>query len=309
MKKEIPKEKIERQIRPDGSFNLERIGLKRTPGGDLYHFLLVSSWPQCLGLLIGTYLVSNLIFAVIYGFDPQGISNLEPANLWGRFFFSIQTMSTVGYGGMAPYSGFAHSIMVIQSLYGFLLTAVSTGLIFAKFSKVSARVLYSKNILMHRLGSENVLTFRAANERSVNIVDARVKLVLAQDEVTAEGQAFRRIYDLELKRKTSPLFALLWNVYHVITPESPLFGCTPEELASKNIVLMISLQGVDDALGQLTHSRHAYQWNDIVFNQRFVDVIGAQPNGKRFVDYRTFHDFTEPIHLLTWNENEPLQRS
>lgn len=289
-----------RWIQSDGSFNLERVGLKPSPGSNLYHFLLTTSWRNFLALLIGLYLLANFLFAVLYTLQPDCIGGLQGLGLLGTFFFSVETMSTVGYGAMAPQTLYGHSLMVMESVFGFLLTALATGLTFAKFSQVRARVLFSQPVLIHREGAETVLTFRAANERSVQIVDAQVRVSLARDERTPEGQAFRRIYDLKLRRDTSPLFALLWNIYHVIDADSPLYGCTPESLEADRSIVMISLQGLDDALGQVTHSRHAYHWEEVLFNRRFEDVIESNPGGRRRVDYRKFHDTYSAEQKIPW---------
>lgn len=279
-------------MRPDGSFDVVRLGVQKSWGRDLYHWLLTIRWLAFLSLLTAGYLLLNLVFALLYGLEPQGVQNIQ-RDFWDHFFFSVQTMSTVGYGFMYPVSVYSQSLMVLQSLVGFLYTAVSTGLIFAKFSRLQARVLFSENTLIHPYEGQQVLTFRAANLRNAHIVDATLKLSLAINEVSQEGMSHRRIYDLKLVRDTSPLFALVWNVYHPLTHDSPLWQHDLESLKAGSAALLLTFSGVDDRLGQVLHTRHAYNWDQLRFQQRFVDII-SQNDGQRIIDYRKFHLY-EPV--------------
>ncbi|HEY9842210.1 MAG: ion channel [Candidatus Sericytochromatia bacterium] len=285
-------------MKPDGSFNIDRLGLRPSYSRDLYHFLLTSSWPVFLSLLIGVYLLSNLVFALCYSLDPAGISHT--GSFADIFFFAVQTMSTVGYGAMAPQSIFAHLVMVVQLVYGFVLTAISTGLVFAKFSRVRARVLFSSQALIHRFQDVTVLTFRAANQRSSQILDATVRLTLARDEIGIDGQRMRRFYTLRLLRDSSPLFALVWNVYHVIDEQSPLWGLDAADLQGNFSTLLITFSGMDDALSQPMHTRHAYNPSEILFKRRFQDIIGQNPDGRRYVNYLLFHDTLVLEQPLAW---------
>ena len=182
-------------LRRDGYFVMERYGLRTGAIKDIYHQILSLSWRWFLLLLIGVYLGINFLFALLYTFIPNGISGTSET-LLDHFFFAVETMSTVGYGAMAPQTLAAHVLMVIQSIIGFLLTAVSTGLMFAKFSRVKAEVLFSRHVLIHLLNGQPVLTFRAANKRNAQIVDAQINVTLVYDEVTEEGLFMRRLKDL-----------------------------------------------------------------------------------------------------------------
>jgi len=278
------------QINPDGSFNVDRRGIHASLRHDLYHFLQAASWARLIALLSLLYILANLVFALLYLPGLAGLANARSGSFADAFFFSVQTMSTVGYGYLAPQSLYINLIMVIESVFGFLLTAVATGLIFAKFSRVRARVLFSQVAVIHTLNGKKVLSFRAANQRHAEIVDASIKVALTRDEQTAEGYFLRRFYDLKLERDTSPLFALVWNIYHVIDESSPLFGKNAEDIQNEASVLLVSFSGIDDHLVQTLHTRHAYNSGDIHFGRRLTDIIGWSEEGRRFVDYRRFHE-------------------
>ena len=282
----------------DGRFNLEQRGLEGRGLTDLYHLMLSISWPLFLSLLVGFYVLVNLLFACAYTW-VGGISNSD-GRLLTHFFFAIETMSTVGYGSLAPTQTSTHWLMVAQSIIGFLLTAVSTGLMFAKFSRIEADILFSRPILIQLEDNRPVLTFRAANKRKAQIVDAQLNVTLVRDEVTLEGIATRRLYDLPLRRQRSPLFALVWNVYHEIDSQSPLCGATPESLAESYTTVIITCRGLDDKLGQTLHTRYAYNWQDFVFQHRFVDLVRFKDNGERYIDYAHFHEVTPQEGRLPW---------
>ncbi len=287
---EVPKRL---HLTPSGSFNIERIGIQSSWWLDLYHFLQTASWRKLIALLSGVYLGSNLLFALFYLPGLAGLANAHPGSFTDAFFFSVQTMSTVGYGYLAPQSLYINGVMVLESLFGFLFTAISTGLIFAKFSRVRARVMFSQVAVIHTQDRQRILTFRAANQRHAEIVDASIKLALTRDEQTEEGHYLRRIYDLPLRRDTSPLFALVWNIIHVIDENSPLHGQTAESLAQSNTILLLTFSGIDDRLSQTLHTRHAYNHSEIVLGERLADIIETRDDGRRVVNYHHFHS-TEP---------------
>lgn len=294
---------VDTDLRREGYFIVDRYGLRTGPMKDIYHQILSLSWRWFLVLLIGVYLGINFIFALLYHFMPGGVSSTS-GTLLDHFFFAVETMSTVGYGGMAPQTLAAHLIMVIQSIIGFLLTAVSTGLMFAKFSRVKAEVLFSRHALIHLFNGKPVLTFRAANKRNSQIVDAQINVTLVYDEVTKEGLFMRRLQDLKLTRQRTPLFALVWNVYHEIDSDSPLYGLSPQDLLDKKMSLMITFYGIDDSLGQGLHTRQAYSSKDFLFYERFQDIIQQKSDGARKVDYRLFHDRLPLPDAMPWEQTE-----
>jgi inward rectifier potassium channel len=199
-------------------------------------------------------------------------------------------MSTIGYGTMVPRTFYANVLVSIEALVGLLSLAMVTGLIFAKFSRPTSRVLFSRLAVVTRRDGMPCLMFRVANQRGNQIVEARIHVVLALTETTAEGEVIRRLHDLELSRATNALFALSWTALHPISERSPLYRVTTESLRAAEAEVIVSLTGLDESFSQTVHARHSYTVDEIVWGARFVDIISRLPNGRRRVDYTHFHD-------------------
>jgi inward rectifier potassium channel len=266
------------------------IGLSRQPGKDLYHHLLTASWKKLLLLVALAYLGVNAAFAGVYLALGNAIENARPGNFWDAFFFSVQTMATIGYGRMAPRTVGANALVASEALVGMMGLAVVTGLVFAKFSRPTARVIFSRVAVVSPYDKVPSLMFRMANERANQIVDARVHVVLVRNEQTAEGETVRRVHDLALRRSRSALFALTWTAIHPVTPQSPLFGEDAGSMAEREADIVVSLTGYDETLAQTVHARHAYAPEQVVWGVRFRDILVRLPNGIRAIDYRRFHD-------------------
>jgi inward rectifier potassium channel len=266
-----------RILHPSGRINIIQTGARDGHLSDLYHFLLVSSWTRLLAMLAVAYVGSNSLFALLYLLDDHGIAGARPGSFADAFFFSVQTMATIGYGQMVPRTFIANVLVTTEALVGLLGLAMVTGLIFAKFSRPTARVLFSRVAVM-------------ANQRGNQIVEARIHVVLATTETTAEGEVIRRLRDLEMLRSQHALFALSWTAIHPITERSPLHGATPTSLAAAETEIIVSLTGLDETFSQTVHARHSYVPEEIMWNARFVDILSRLPDGRRLVDYTHFHD-------------------
>jgi inward rectifier potassium channel len=258
--------------------------------GDLYHFLLVSSWSRLLTLLGLLYVGSNCLFAIAYLVADNSIQGGRPGSFADAFFFSVQTMATIGYGSLLPRTLWANILVTIESLVGLLGLAVLTGLIFAKFSRPTARVLFSRVALVAPWEGVPSLIFRMANERGNQIVEAHVHVVLARNETTAEGEVFRRLHDLNLVRDQTALFAFSWTAIHPIGDASPLHEATQALLAESEAEIIVSLTGLDESFSEIVHARHSYRAGDIIWGARFVDVLSRLPDGRPYIDYTRFHD-------------------
>lgn len=256
--------------------------------------MLTISWPRLIGLLVVIYLVLNAIFAGLYLLDPGGLENARKGEFLDHFFFSVQTMATIGYGKMTPISVYTNALVTVEALVGMLSMAMSTGLMFAKFSRPTSRVVFSKNLLVTQRDGGPALVLRMANQRFNQIVEASLRLILLRDEITAEGERVRRISDLVLKRSTSAVFALSWTAYHPITPDSPLYGMTEEEVRKSSLNIMASLIGIDETFAQTVHARHTWFADEIVFGGKFADVLQPGPDGKVILDYAQFHTVLPP---------------
>jgi len=281
------------------SERIETIKLGEKPKGwsDLYVRLLDASWKWLLVLIIVSYLVINLLFAGIYITIPGGIENARNASFLDAFFFSVQTLATIGYGKMAPQGLLANILVTIEALTGFSFYAVVTGLMFSKFSRPTARVLFSNVAVITPYNGTPHLMLRLANERGNRIVDAHLDLVLIQREVTSEGHQMRRFYDLPLTRERVPLLQLTWTAMHPITPDSPLYQATSELLHNNEVEIIVSLSGVDETLSQPIYARYSYIAKEILCGAHFKDIIRRTENNLTEIDFRLFHDvdFTKKI--------------
>lgn len=279
-----------RILAADGRIVIARTGLPNSYLHDLYHLLLASSWPRILALFVGSYATANAFFALLYVLGGDCIAGARPGSFADAFFFSVQTMATIGYGKMVPSTLWSNALVTVESFIGLSGLALATGLIFAKFSRPTARVLFSRVAVMTTRDGVPCLMFRMANQRGNQIVEAHAHVVLARNEVTIEGEAVRRLYDLHLTRGQNVLFALSWTAVHPITELSPLYGATPASLEIDEVEIIVSITGLDETFSQTVHARHSYVADEIVWGARFVDILSRLPDGRRLVDYTQFHD-------------------
>jgi inward rectifier potassium channel len=261
---------------------------------DLYHFLVTSSWPALIGLIAAAFTLANLIFATGYYLD-QGIENAHSGSFSDMFFFSVQTMATIGYGKMEPFTLFSNILVSIEALTGLLALALMTGLVFSKFSRPTSRVRFTRYAVIGPRDGALSLMIRAANMRANRIVEAEIHVVLARQETTIEGDSIRRLYDLPMTRSRSAMFALSWTAVHRIVEGSPLFGETRESLAGTNPQIIVSIIGLDETFSQTVHTRHTFELADVIWNARFADVLITHPDGSRSVNYTRFDE----IEMLT----------
>ncbi|HEU0032937.1 MAG TPA: ion channel [Kofleriaceae bacterium] len=282
-----------------GRLLLERRGLPRELGStlanDAYHFLRTTTWTRITLLFAALFALVNFVFALAYWLTDavNGATGLADC-----YWFSVQTLATIGYGVLHPASTIGHLLVTCESFIGIGLTALATGVFFSRFATTSARVLFSTVAVVGESEGKRVLMFRMANARATAIMEARVNVYVSRDEVLADGEKIRKIHDLPLRRNVSPIFALSWVVYHELDASSPLHGLSAEQLAnaSGTMNIIVTFQGIDDRLASHVHTRWAYNPEDIVFDRRFVDIIKTDPKtGVRYLDFTEFHA-TEPMH-------------
>jgi len=277
------------QVR-DGKFEIMGMGAWYSYWRDPYHLLLTIPWTAFLILTCVFYVTINALFALAYWVGGDCIANARPGSFLDIFFFSVQTLASIGYGAMYPKTTYANIIVTIEAMVGLVGIAVMTGLAFARFSRPTARVMFSRVAVITPHDAKPTLMLRAANQRRNMILEAQMRVYLMRDEVTVEGQSMRRIYDLKLLRNQTPNFSLTWSVVHIIDEFSPLYGMTPESLTQTNTILIISLSGIDETVAQVVHARHSYSANEILWNNRFVDIIHYTSDGHRYIDYNHFHN-------------------
>ncbi|AFY42430.1 ion channel [Nostoc sp. PCC 7107] len=274
----------------NGNVEIMGLGVWHSYWRDPYHLLLTVSWSGFVLLICAFYVIINTLFALAYLLGGDCITNARPGSFVDAFFFSVQTLASIGYGAMYPKTTYANIIVTVEAIVGVMGIAVMTGLAFARFSRPTARVIFSRVAVIVPYDGAPTLMFRTANQRRNLILEAQMRVYLMRDEVTAEGDFMRRIYDLKLLRQQTPGFTLTWSVMHVIDQSSPLYGMTPESLSQTNCVLMVSLSGIDETVAQIVHARHSYGSNEILWNHRFVDILHHASNGHRYIDYNHFHD-------------------
>jgi inward rectifier potassium channel len=263
--------------------------------GDAYFALLTRPWWMFAGA-IGLYvLVINAIFACLYMLDPGGVSNVRPGSFEDAFFFSVQTLATIGYGTMAPLSRFAHVIVTLESVLGILAVGSFAGVAFARLSRPTARVLFSEKMVVRPRDGVPTLQFRIANWRTNLIIEAHLRVYILAKQRTLEGETLRTPVELKLVRSTNPVFFLTWTAMHPIDESSPLFGeGVIDKLRAEATAVYASLTGYDQTLGQTVHAYSEYSLADIIPNARFVDVVTLHPDGRREIDFSRFHD-VEPL--------------
>jgi len=269
-------------------------GLPHRPWHDLYHIFMTLSWPRLFATYASAFVLFNLAFAGLYQLEPGDIANLNPPGYWGRFFFSVETLATVGYGDMHPQTAYAHVIASVEIFIGLMGLALITGLMFARFSRPTARILFARQAVVRQFDGRLTLMLRAANERQNVIMEAMAQLRLIRDEQTVEGSRIRRIYDLPLRRSEQPMFIFGWTLLHVIDEASPLYGATADSFADSKAYLLLTIGGTDETTGQMLMSRQEYFPAVIHWNHAFVDIFTSGDDGIDRFDYSRFHD-VEPL--------------
>ena len=267
-----------------------RVGLRQPWHGDLYHRALTLSWPRFFAVAAVIYLVANAGFALAYLAVPGSISNAQPGSFLDAFFFSVQTFGTIGYGVMAPANIWANSVMTAETLTGIMLVAMTTGVMFARVSRPTARVLFSKIAVVTSYDGVPTLMVRMGNERLSQIVQAEVRISLVRNETNREGHSMRRFHDLKLERDRTPVFAMSFQGMHRMDASSPLFGTAIADLIAMEAELIVSVSGMDETMGATVHARASYLPSEVRYGHRYVDIFGMTPDGRRAIDYRRFHD-------------------
>jgi inward rectifier potassium channel len=254
---------------------------------------MTASWAMVFGSFATFFLLFNLAFAAIYSLQPGSIANLNPLGYWGRFFFSVETFATVGYGDMHPQSPFAHVVAAVEIFIGLMSLALLTGLMFARFSRPKARFLFARYAVIRTVDGRLTLMLRAANARQNIVMEATAHLRLLRDETTPEGFEIRRIHDLPLKRHQHPSFLFGWTLMHVIDESSPMAGQTEQSLTASGGYLLLSISGTDETTGQTLMARYNYVATALRWNHGFADIL-TSTDGIDYFDYTRFHE-VEPL--------------
>jgi inward rectifier potassium channel len=269
-------------------------GLARVVFMDLYHHFMTVSWVRLFLTIAAFFLVFDALFGCAYALVPGCIANLNPLGLAGAFFFSVETLATVGYGDMHPQTVYGHVVSMIEVFVGLMSVALITGIMFARFSVPRARFLFAKHGVVRHIDGKLTLMFRAANARQNVVQEASAQLRMLRNDVTREGFRLRRIVDLPLVRSQHPLFALGWNIMHVLDETSALHGQSAESLRDSQALFILSMSGTDETTGQVLMARHEYAASAIRWNSAFRDIMEVAADGTIHFDFGKFHDI-EPL--------------
>lgn len=273
-------------------------GLSRRMWDDIYHRALTVSWPVFFALITGIFLLLNTAFALLYELQADAIANQFPQGFAGAFFFSVETLATVGYGDMHPQTVYAHLVTTLEIILGMGGIATVTGLIFARFSRPRARIIFADHPIVRTIDGKRTLVIRTANTRQNVIAMASAKLHLLRLVTTREGFELRRVEDLTLVREHHPLFMLSWSVMHVIDETSPLYGENMESLAQSESLLLLTIEGTDETTAQTMLARREWSHADICWNHRYIDMVSADGAGAQIIDYSLFHRVS-PLEATT----------
>jgi inward rectifier potassium channel len=287
-----PAARIRLRPRVDATPAIKAIGAHRAPWDDMFHSVLTMPWWQFFAAIGGIFVAMNMVFAFLYWVDPGCVGNVPDhgSRFEQLFYFSVQTMATIGYGGMLPLTRYGNLLVVFESVVGTLTTALITGLTFAKFARPTARVLFAEKLVVSTRDGVPHLMVRMANWRRNTVVEARLKIMLLRSHTTREGELMRIPVELPLVRDTTQLFWLTWTAMHRIDEKSPLHG--PDAmtiLRGEDAQIFLSFQGLDATMGQTIHASYRYALDDIVWGHRYRDVLKTQGD-VREINYRHFHE-------------------
>lgn len=278
----------QRLMNADGSSNIKRTGLPLFRTADTYNWLISMSWKKFLLIILIVYLLVNTFFALIYvwiGIEHlQGASGINPRDhFFDAFFFSAQTISTVGYGHISPDGFITSCVAAFESMLGLLAFALATGLLYGRFSRPNAKIIYSDKMVIAPYKEAKGLMFRLANLRNNQLIEIEVQVVLSYNE-TVNGKVSRRFYPLELERAKIGLLTLSWTVVHPIDEHSPIFQKTAQDLANAEVEILVLLKAFDDTFSQTVHTRTSYRDEDILHDAKFSNIFSKDGNGRTTID-------------------------
>jgi inward rectifier potassium channel len=268
-------------------------GLRLNFWADISHRCMTASWPAFIGGAALVFVAFNAVFAFFYWIGNQPISNVPGGAYIDYLYFSIETLSTAGYGDMHPQTHYGHFIATVELFTGIFSMSLMTGLIFARFSRPNARLLFADHPVISNHEGKPTLMVRLANERHNIIGNATARLWLLRNVVSMEGRLFRRFYELPLVRNEHPALALSWTLYHVLSEESPLYGLSADDLEASKVSLVVVVSGYDVVAAQTVHARKSYDHSDIRFGQRYADILDTSEDGRIKIDYGRFHETFE----------------
>ena len=287
----------------DGKFNVRRTGLSYWEGTNVYHVLLTISWPRFILLVFAAYLLVNVLFACAYFLcGPSAIASADAAGAHNRlinlFFFSVQTLATIGYGKMTPEGIAANLLVALEALVGLLGFALATGLLFARFSRPSAKIVFSRNAVVAPYKDGAGLMFRMVNGRSNELSELHIVVTMALFP-PGGGPLSRKFFTLKLERDRVALFPTQWVVVHPIDEESPLHGMDPEQLKTADFEIFILLTATDETFSQIVNTRSSFGAEEVIWGAKFRDIHEIHEDGAVLIDASRLHEY-DAVALPGW---------
>ena len=284
--------KTKRIINPDGSFNVRKQHSSFNPR-DIYHFLVNLSWTKFFLLIFAGYFIINVFFGIVY--YTIGVENIRNAadkapmqSFINAYFFSVQTFTTVGYGGMVPTGFPANFIASLEAMIGLLGFAVATGLLYGRFSRPSARILFSRNAVVAPYRGKTAFMFRLANQRNNDIIEVEANVLSVFKDKTTNN---RQYFVMNLERNSVYFFPLSWTVVHPIDEQSPFYNKTIDELKELQAEILVQFKGFDDTFSQTVHTKYSYSLDEIVWNAKFKPAFEPDDKGEIIFDLNRIHDY------------------
>ncbi len=267
-----------------GAYELGKKGARRYDWRDPYHIAVSLSWPGFFGLFVALELALNLVFATLYLLQPGSVANARPGAISDAFFFSLETLATVGYGVMAPATLYGHIVSAVEIIVGMMFVAIMTGLTFVRFSRPRGKFLWADKAVVTSYNGRLTLMVRVGNGRAGLLTDANARLAALLGERTREGQFFRRIHDLKLSRARLPVFVLTWTLMHEIDETSPLWGFDADKFAASDIRLFAGVEAHDRTLAADVSDMKDYGAPDVAFGMRYADAVSIDEEGRTIAD-------------------------
>lgn len=287
----VARESRERLLNRDGSFNVERTGLKLFSLLNPYHFLLTMTWKMFIGQTLLVYFLSNVLFGLFYALLGEtalvDTSSTPMENIFLRgFFFSVQTFATIGYGTIHPVGIVPNLLVTIESYYSMIMTALVTGIVFARFARPTARILFSDFAVIAPFQDKTAFMVRLVNARNNQMVEVEARIMFSR-LVNENGRVVRRFDSLELEREKVVFLPLAWTLVHPINENSPLFGLTKEDFEQSNAEFAILLSAMDETYAQVVHTRTSYKPNEIKCGYKFANIYNETESGEKIsIDVR-----------------------
>jgi inward rectifier potassium channel len=258
---------------------------------DPYSIAVSVTWRSFFLLLLLIELLINTVFAILYALNPGCLTNANPGSFVEAFFFSIETLATVGYGTVAPANLYGHIVSAIEILCGLIFTAIITGLIFVRFSKPKPNILFADHAVISRHNGIPTLMIRVANGRRSAMAGAAAELAVFKPTISTEGRGFRQVHELKLIRDTMPLFMLTWTVMHVIDGDSPLYGIDLDTLSATDLLIALTIQARDHTAGEDVFDLRFYNAERILVGMAYQDAISFDEQGRPNADLSKISHF------------------